>query len=119
MSFKDIGELFFFFFCHFFNVLTYSGRNAPMPAASLGPTTTSQPGRASSSSPLILATLPGSTIFLLLTLFSIPDFLIIAPTESPLNLPAAQPVRTPSPSASFTHRKEETFVDSMAEETIK
>src|SRR4030042_464143 len=121
--FKYRRELFwresFSFLFHFLKLLTYSGRNAPIPAASLGPTTTSQPGKASSSSPFILATLPGMTIFLFFTLFSIPDFLTIAPTESPLNLPAAQPVRTPSPSASFTHRKEETFVASIAEETMK
>src|SRR5512136_1856638 len=79
MFLENMGEL-FFFLVHFFNVFTYSGRKVPIPAASLGPITTSQPGNASSNSPLILATLPGSMIFLFFTLLSIPDFLTMAPT---------------------------------------
>src|SRR4030042_1767897 len=107
------------FWLQFFHFFTRPGREAGISLASLGPTMISQPGSASSSSPLIRATLPGITSFLCFTLSSIPVFLINGPIESPENLPAAQPVRTPSPSVSLTHSQDGILLPSISEATIK
>ena len=65
------------------------------------------------------ATFPGMTSVLVLTFCSMPDFLMKAAMLSPLNLPAAQPVSTPSPSVFFTHKNDGTLLPSTSEDTMK
>ncbi len=64
-----------------------------MPEDSRGPTMTSLPDF-SESLALILATMPGITIFLCLILSEAPDFSRASTTESAVSLPAAKAVMT-------------------------